>query len=240
MSLIIIPTYNEGQRIEKSLLTVLSRLKNSKGEHKIIIADDNSTDNTISIAEKTVREFSKNKSISFNIMRSHIRLGKGGTVSNVVKELKDEIVVFIDADLPHNVSDVPRMVKEIENGYDIVVGSRYSIGSQAERHFLRHLMSIAYNNFLKLFFGSRINDHQCGFKAFKRKKILSLLSAVRDSKWFWDTELLIKAQKRGLKIKEIPIKWVETQEGTIGLPNFMNMAHGLFNLFLDIYLFNKF
>jgi len=114
--------------------------------------------------------------------------------------------------LATNLRHLKRLLEEVKEGADISIGSRY-MGISAKRTFLRRAMSVVYNTFIRIYFGSKIRDHQCGFKAYKRDVIHRLIDkAGYDKKlirgWFWDAEILIRAQKEGYKIAEFPVEWI--------------------------------
>jgi hypothetical protein len=84
-------------------------------------------------------------------------------------------------------------------------------GSSAERGFVRLTASLVYNRLVRSLLDSRLSDHQCGFKAFKRQVILDLLPQVKCTHWFWDTEILVRAQREGFRVMEIPVRWHESK-----------------------------
>jgi hypothetical protein len=124
----------------------------------------------------------------------------------------------MDADLSTDLSYLERLIREIEQGSDISTGSRLLAGSDVHgRSYLRAFFSRGYNLMLRLLFRTAIRDHQCGFKAFRKNKILPLLEKVGDKHWFWDSELLIRAQAEGHKLSEIPIRWSDRKESGVRL-----------------------
>lgn len=117
----------------------------------------------------------------------------------------------MDADLSTNLNYLPELIKAIEiEGYDISIGSRLSKNSIVRiRSFLREFLSKSYNILIKLMFFTSFNDSQCGFKALNKNLVKNVLPIVRDNNWFFDTELLIIAEKMGYKIKQIPVRWID-------------------------------
>jgi len=106
---------------------------------------------------------------------------------------------------------VNELVEHVNRGSDIAIGSRYK-GLRPERTWFRRCVSRLYNKFMKVYFGSNLCDHQCGFKAFRKETLFSLLQDMGYDRslsrgWFWDAELLIRAQRKGLKITEFPVIW---------------------------------
>jgi len=89
--------------------------------------------------------------------------------------------------------------------------------SEAKRSKKRLIASKVYNEMVRVLLNSKIRDHQCGFKAFNRKSVILILDEIKDEHWFWDTEILVKGQYKGLKIKEIPVRWQEGESTTVNL-----------------------
>lgn len=205
----IVPVHNQSDILLKNM----ARLKNSIpfDKYEIIIAEDGSTDDFASVAE----ELKKN---GIRVLSYKEKLGRGKALKNAFAESKFDIVFYMDADLATDLSEINNVLQEIDKGYDIVTGSRLMDGSKvAGRSFLRTFFSRSYNLLLRLLFKSKIHDHQCGFKAFRKKNVLPLLDKIEDSHWFWDSELLIKAQKMGLKVSEIPVRWTEKGNSRVRL-----------------------
>ena len=114
----------------------------------------------------------------------------------------------MDADLATNLQCLPGMLKQIERGYDIVIGSRNITGSNVSRPFSRTLSSLFYNFLVRLVFSDGIHDHQCGFKVF-RSNVLDSIGTIESNGFFFDTELLVRAKKQGYSIVEYPVIWQE-------------------------------
>jgi len=119
-------------------------------------------------------------------------------------------------------------VKRIEDGAAVVIGSRYLPGSEAKRTVPRLIASKAFNWLVRALLGSRITDHQCGFKAFRKEDAGRLLGSIESRRWFWDTEFLVKAQRKGLKIAEVPVRWEEGKDSKFRLiEDTLNMGWNL-------------
>ncbi len=205
--LVAVPAYNEAEVIADNIKKLRKFLtSNLDHEYEIVVADNASTDNT---AEKVV-ELSQECT---NVRWIHLgQKGKGGAVKKAWAESDADIVSLIDADLSPDLSAFPLLIEALNDGYDIAIGSRLLKGSEVKRSLKRRFLSKGYNLLLRLLFRAQFSDAQCGFKAMKKGLFLELLPAIKNDEWFFDTELLIRSQKKGLKIKEIPINWVERRE----------------------------
>ena len=114
----------------------------------------------------------------------------------------------MDLDLATDLEQLKPLIEAVESeGNDFVTGSRMLPESNVARSGTRNIASKTYNFMVRAFLGSKVKDHQCGFKAFRRGPLLQLLDEVEASHWFWDTEILVRANRRGYTIKEIPVSW---------------------------------
>ncbi|WP_456369622.1 lysylphosphatidylglycerol synthase domain-containing protein [Geoglobus sp.] len=209
---VIIPAHNEASRLESSIEKLVSYLSNSFSEFEIIIVEDGSTDGTDEIARKLAEKYECVRHI-----HSDERLGKGRAVFEGVKAARYDVVIYMDADLSTDLAHIRDLVNAIEDGWDIAIGSRLVRGSETKRPFVRELPSRVYNMLTRIMLGSSIRDHQCGFKAFRKDVVLELGKKVKDNHWFWDTELLVLAQREGLRIREIPVRWVHSEESSVNV-----------------------
>jgi len=180
-------------------------------DNEIIIAEDGSTDGSYRLAKSL-------ESPRVHVLHSNERLGKGKAISRAAASTAADIILFMDVDMSSDPSQVGLLMAAIENGADIAIGSRLLPGSRLHiRSMLRSMMSKAYNTIIRLFFQTGVSDHQCGFKAFRSSTVSKLLSSVSDGGWFWDTELIVRAKKAGLEVKEVPIKWTERDYSVFSL-----------------------
>lgn len=203
---IFVPCYNEEERIEKNILVIYEMLLSLRKPFELIIVDDGSRDKTRSIAKELE---AKHKEIKYLFYENGP--SRRENLGEAMKTAKGDIVAFMDLDLSADIAYFPNLIKSIEEGNDIAIGSRYK-GVRAKREWNRRIISFWYNLFMRLYFGSSVYDHQCGFKAFRKQKLISLLEKMEyDQKfirgWFWDVELLVRAQKKGYKIDEFSVPW---------------------------------
>jgi hypothetical protein len=199
---LVFPAYNEAEKLEKAVEEALKILKGLTCFYEIIIAEDGSTDGTDKIASELSRKHSHVKHI-----HSDKRIGRGLALKRAFANSKGEILAFMDVDLATDIRHLETLVKSVEEGYDIAIGSRMLPESRVERTLSRKIASKMYNFTVRFLLGSKISDHQCGFKAFNRKAFLAILEETKAMHWFWDTEILVRAARKSCKIKEIPVEW---------------------------------
>jgi hypothetical protein len=128
--------------------------------------------------------------------------------------------------------------------YDLVTGSRYLHDSVTNRPFTRKMASLAYNWFIRILFRTNVHDHQCGFKSFSKRLVETLSKDAKSNSWFWDTEVIVIAKKRGYRIKEIPVYWTEKKGRRTPLKRLAEdiWLHGLgfLSLFWRVYVRGEF
>jgi len=199
----VLPAYNEVEYLSPAIEKSTQAIEEFAQSFEIIIAEDGSTDGTAECAEELAQ---KNPCVR-HIHRDQ-RLGRGTALNNAFKYSMGEVIVYMDLDLATDISFLKPLVEAITvEGYDFSTGSRMLPESKAERTFSRSLSSKTYNFLVRHMLGSKLRDHQCGFKAFKRDAVLSLLDEVEARHWFWDTEILVRAQRHGFNVKEIAVEW---------------------------------
>lgn len=209
---LFIPVYNAGRYINKAIKQSYEILSQTCDTFEIVFVDDNSNDHAyrfLKVLERTQLPSEKMVRLIRNSNGPSRRenLGKAFTQSAY------EIICFIDVDLSCAIAHLGQAINLLnEQGFDIVIGSRYIKGSQAKREMSRRIMSFFYNLTIRRLFGSKILDHQCGLKVFRKAAVTEILHDMGYDHhfirgWFWDAEFLIRAQQRHLKILEIPVQW---------------------------------
>ena len=204
---VIVPARNEAECIEENMLALEGFLASNFPSHEIIISEDGSTDGTGRIAASLS---ARNRDIIH--LHSDKRLGKGKAINNAILSSGARSILIMDADLPAGLSCIPRMVRLLDDN-DIVMGSRLAKGSVVERSMARSFTSISYNTFVRLLFRTGVRDHQCGVKAM-RGSLKDVVLGMRESGFFWDTELIVRARRRNRRLSEMPISWREREKGT--------------------------
>jgi len=199
---IIVPAYNEEKRSMRFIPSLLDFVKKMPSS-EVIIVDDGSKDNTKTIINKLI----KSKKASFaKIIGYNKNQGKGNAVAFGVKAAKGDKIIFIDADGSIPPHEIPKILKKLD-GYDVVVGDRYSKQSKIKRTFLREIFSLGFNTFVSLMFQYSYRDNLCGFKGFKKNIAKKLFSDLKDKRWVFDVELFYKIKKKGYSLYFLPIEW---------------------------------
>lgn len=206
---IVLPAYNEERIIARNARKLYDFVKShlSDFDWKLVIADNNSSDGTQAIAQMLA---SKHNGLEYVLVG---KKGKGNAVLEAWKTYRADVYVFMDADLATDISALPALIGAIVNeGYDISCGSRFIRGSIVKRGRLRKITSFLYRILVRLVLHTKINDLPCGFKAINKDVHDQLLSKVKNREWFFDSELIIMAERAGYRIKEIPVHWIEKKE----------------------------
>ncbi len=198
---IIIPAYNESDRIKASLQKAVDYLGNKDYEYEIIVADDGSTDDTVEIANnfhEKVRAIALPKNT-----------GKGAAVRMGMLEAKGEIRIFTDADFSTPIYEIEKIIYSLKNNYDVVIGSRALDYDMVKEHqpFYREFMGKTFNKFVQLMVIKGIKDTQCGFKGFTAAAAKEIFSKAKIDGFSFDVEALYLAKRANLKIDEVPVEW---------------------------------
>ena len=226
---VVLPAYNEAKELENAVLKSIQYLSEVTDSFEIIITEDGSTDGTDKVAEYLAKKY-------HFVKHSHSdeRLGRGKALKNAFSSTDAEILVYYDIDLSTDLEHLKQLVDAIRNGFDISTGSRMLKTSDVERPFKREFASGGFNFLVRFLLRSKIHDHQCGFKAFKRSSILPLLDEVKNNHWFWDTEILVRAQKKGLKVYEFPVVWKHGGNSKVRLKrDVMDMGYNILKLWFE-------
>ncbi|WP_254543374.1 flippase-like domain-containing protein [Halomarina pelagica] len=210
---VVLPAYNEEATIERTVETTLATLASflPDGSFEVIVAEDGCDDRTPEIAARIAGGDRRVRHV-----HSDDRLGRGGALVRAFRLAAGETLVYLDTDLATGMDHLEELVESVRTeGYDVATGSRLVPGHVVGRPAKRAVPSRGFNAAARLLLGSRLRDHQCGFKAFDRGALFALLDDVRDEHWFWDTEVLVRAQRRGYRIKEFPVGWIPREETTV-------------------------
>jgi glycosyltransferase AglD len=200
---IVLPAHNEASHMENAVSQITAALQSYGCTYEIIIAEDGSTDGSDKMADKL------SETVPYvRVIHGQKRLGRGRALNATFKKSNGNILVYMDVDLATDIRHLSQLIASIKTeGFDLATGSRLMPQSKVQRSGTRQTTSEAYNFLVRLVLHSKIRDHQCGFKAFRREPLFHLLDEVQAKHWFWDTEILVRAQREGYRVKEIPVEW---------------------------------
>ena len=227
---IVIPAFNEENRIGPTLEGIASFLKQTKRDFEIIVVFDGND-----ATPRVVKEFARKNSLErkARVLEFKKRLGKGGAVMKGFEEAKGEIVFLSDADRSVPPREMGKLLNALENS-DIAIGSRYLKSSKARIPFERYFFAFVFHLVVGLFFGLPFKDTQCGFKAFRKNAVKKLLPLVKTKGFAWDVDVLVQSRKLSLIVKEIPIEWRLEKGGTITFKNGLQTALRMFVTLLKL------
>jgi len=210
---IVVPVRNEERDLAPSVRRLVGYLRESFPFHaRITIADNGSTDATWAIASRLARELPEVRAI-------HMELpGRGRALRAIWSQSDAEVLAYMDVDLSTDLNALLPLVAPLLSGHsDLAIGTRLARGSRVIRGPKRELISRSYNMLLRTLMGARFSDAQCGFKAIRRDQARALLPLTQDTGWFFDTELLVLAERAGLRIHEIPVDWVDDLDSRVDI-----------------------
>jgi putative flippase GtrA len=208
---VVVPVYNEQGGLERSIRR-LHRFLDAEFPFtsRIVIADNASTDATPALARALAASLA-----GVRVLRLE-RKGRGRALRAAWSASDARVVAYMDVDLSTDLRGLLPLVAPLLSGHsDLAIGTRLARGARVVRGPRRELISRGYNAILHLALRARFSDAQCGFKAARRDALPGLLGDVRDDCWFFDTELLMLAQRRGLRIHEVPVDWIEDPDSRV-------------------------
>lgn len=208
---IVIPVYNEEATVESSVRRLRAHLAQERSfRERVVIADNGSSDSTPVVGEQLSRQFHRVK------YRRIEQPGRGRALRLTWMQSDADIVAYMDADLSTDLAALEPLIGLIASGRaDVAIGSRLAPGAQIKRSRRREFISRTYNRLLRVGLHVSFRDAQCGFKAMRRDLAQTLLPEVEDQAWFFDTELLVRAERAGLRVVEVPVAWVEDPSSTV-------------------------
>ena len=212
---IIIPAYNEEKRITKTLQEIDKYTKQQNYEYEILVVSDGSKDKTAEIVKQMESQIK-----GLRLIDNKENHGKGFVVKQGLLEAKGEVRLFTDADNSTSIDQVEKMWQELENGYDVVIGSRDIKGAVLEpaQPWYRRILGNVFNLFVQIVLGLwGIRDTQCGFKALTKKAVENIIPKCKIDRWAFDPEILVLAKRQGFKIKEVPVHWINQIDSKVKL-----------------------
>jgi glycosyltransferase involved in cell wall biosynthesis len=227
----VIPVYNDGEALKRAIPLSISAIEQVSPDFELIIAEDGSTDGSADL----VRSWG-DKDSRVRLLHSDERLGRGKALNRAFLSAEGRIVCYYDVDLATDMKYLTTLIGAIRRGYDISTGSRLLPESRIKRSGGREIASRGYNFLVRIMLGSRLHDHQCGFKAFSRERVLSVLPSVRDTHWFWDTEVLVRATRQGYRICEFPVIWQQGKKTTVRRHDVWDMGTAILRLWWQLHV----
>jgi len=201
---LVIPAYNESARIEQSLLQIFSYLAELSQPAEIIVVDDGSTDSTAD----TVQAMTANRP-ELRLLRLPRNQGKGAAVKAGVLASQGEEVLISDADLSTPLTELPRFLAALANGFDLAIGSRQIPGARMIRYqpILRQVAGVLFGLVVRVILPVGVVDTQCGFKLLRGPAGRELFQRLTIPGFCFDVELLVLAKRLGLRVTELPVTW---------------------------------
>jgi Glycosyltransferases involved in cell wall biogenesis len=202
---VILPVHNQELQIRKNLDKMLGYLERIGAE--TIIVENGSTDSSIekiNAARQTHR---------FIFIKTRVP-GRGHALKMGVAAAHGGIIGYMDTDLAVSLRYIPKVLREMSD-YDIVIGNRYKKGAIPRRSAGRYIESKLYIWLIRCAYGSKVGDFQCGFKFFRADFLKSNMHRIKDDKWFFDTKIVLLAEKEGRRIFELPVNFTERKKSTV-------------------------
>lgn len=211
---VVIPVYNEEQVLEAKVRELHAFLSSSMPTSwQIIIADNASTDDTWRVASSLSRDLADTSALHLD------RKGKGLAVKAAWGQSSADVLSYMDVDLSTNLNSILPLIAPILSGHsDLAIGTRLRYGARVTRQIKREFLSRSYNLLVRGVMRSHFSDGQCGFKAISARAARMLLPLIESDSWFFDTELLLLAERTGLRIFEVPVDWVEDLDSRVSVP----------------------
>jgi len=201
---VVIPMYNETGRIRDTIPTLLTYFADQPYRHEFVIVDDGSTDGTAELARELFA-----LALRARVLEKKPNRGKGSAVRAGMLAARGKYVLFCDADLATPPGELDKFWRWLDDGYEVVIGSRKMAGANITRHqpVWRENLGKVFTWLTNTLATKGISDVTCGFKVFSRSAARELFSRARLNDWSFDAEVLFIAQRRGYRIKEVPVTW---------------------------------
>ena len=207
---VVIPVHNEEQDLAGSVTRLHEHLTRLPYSFRITIADNASTDGTLLVAHRLTHQFDEVELVHL------AEKGRGRALKQVWSDSESEVLVYMDVDLSTDLNAFLPLVAPLLSGHsDLAIGSRLTRGSRTTRGPKREVISRGYNLLLRGTLRAQFSDAQCGFKAIRADVAHELLPLVEDTGWFFDTELLVLAERAGLRIHEVPVDWIDDPDSRV-------------------------
>jgi dolichyl-phosphate beta-glucosyltransferase len=207
---VIIPAWNEERRMSASLQRVVAFVQEQPYPIEVIVVDDGSEDATAAIVQEFAEKY------AFIILIRNPHGGKGAAIKTGVAQGQGQYLVISDTDLAVPIEELPKFLPPVLDGYDLAIASREVKGARRiNEPSYRHLMGRVYNLLVRLVAVPRIQDTQCGFKAFRREVARDIFPYQTIEGWGFDVEILFIAQRLGYRVVEVPVTWYYGAESKV-------------------------
>jgi glycosyltransferase involved in cell wall biosynthesis len=210
---IVVPVYNEQEVLEDSIRR-LHDYCSAELDHdwRIVIADNASTDATLPLARELAAALERTTVLHLE------RKGRGRALRTAWSASDADVLCYMDVDLSTDLRALPPLISALASGHsEVAIGTRLAPGSRGVRGRKRELISRSYNRLLRVTLKARFSDAQCGFKAIRADAARRLLPQIADQGWFFDTELLICAQRHGMRIHEVAVDWIDDPDSRVDI-----------------------
>lgn len=204
---LVLACYNEAQHLSRSFEEIREVLDDLHSPYEVLFVDDVSRDRTREIIAEIVK---KHSDLDIRVLLHDRNRGRGQTVTDGFRAARGKVAGYIDVDLEVHARYIPSLLRAIEKGADIATVRR--IYAFQIRSLDRYFLSRGYSYLTRALLGTRIADTETGYKLFRREALLPVLDEIEDGGWFWDTEFMLRAERRGLQIVEIPGAYVRKRE----------------------------
>ncbi len=222
---IVIPVFNESQRINQTIETLNQYLQTFPHQHEVVFVDDGSTDNIKPVIENLIPQF------NYQIISYPINHGKGYAVKQGFLAAQGDYILMCDADMSTPITHLDEFIQKALEGNDVVIGSRKKKGAHVIKHqaFLREKLGQGFTFLSNVLIAPGISDFTCGFKLFSQKVGKHIFSKQLIERWGFDTEILFLTRKYNYKIAELPVSWINDTETKVNLKK--DIGRSLYELF---------
>jgi dolichyl-phosphate beta-glucosyltransferase len=209
----VIPAYNEARRLPPTLARLRDYLEAGPDTYEVLVVDDGSTDDTVSVAQAVAREWPQ-----LEVLTLPQNQGKGAAVREGMLHARGALRAFSDADLSTPIEELPRLRSHLGGACHVAIASRDAPGSDIQVHQprWREFMGRTYNRILRLLVLPGIRDTQCGFKLFTSEAAEACFAPLETFRFGFDAEVLVRARRRGWEIAEVPVRWRHVEESRVG------------------------
>lgn len=224
---VVIPAYNEELRLRPTLERVREYLEGNFRDFEILVVDDGSTDGTVSLVSETAGELS-----GIRLLMNGKNMGKGYSVRNGILSSSGPLVLICDADMSTPIEELEKLLPFMDEGFEIAIGSRGLKESDLviRQPWYRERLGKTFNLLIRILLVGGIKDTQCGFKLFKGDVAKRLFKKSRINGFSFDAEVLFIAKKLGYRIKEVPVKWLDSRNSKVRV--FKDSARMLFEVLM--------